>query len=186
MVGTYVRRCTTLVLAMYAVPLLFIATAASLSGWFNIYRNALSDLGHATRSNVAPVFNLGLSLGAFLLAAFALTYSARVSRAVSASILLMAFTLNLVAVFDEVYRSLHFWVSAAFFVSIAATLATYAVVFKDPLVPSVAIAIGVASWVLHLVYRIPPGAAIPELISVFVSTAVIVRYAARVCRDRST
>lgn len=186
MVGAYARRCTTLVLAMYAVPLLLIAAAASLSGWFDIYRNALSDLGHATRSNVAPAFNLGLSLGAFLLAAFALTYSARVSRAVSATILLMAFTLNLVAVFDEVYRSLHFWVSVAFFVSIAVALATYATVFKDPLVPSVAIAIGVASWVLHLVYRIPPGAAIPELISVFVSAPVMARYAARVCRDRST
>ena len=179
----YNRRCTTLVASMYAVPLLFIAAAATLSGWFDIYRNALSDLGHATRSNVAPLFNLGLALGAFLVATFALTYSARVSRAVSASLLLMAFTLNLVAVFDEVYRALHSWVSAAFFVSIAVAIATYAAVFRELLVPSVAVAAGVASWVLHLAYRVPPGAATPELISVALSAPVVARYSTRACRE---
>jgi len=179
----YNRRCTTLVASMYVVPLLFIAAAAALSGWFDVYRNALSDLGHATRSNVAPLFNLGLALGAFLVAIFALTYSARASRAVSASLLLMAFTLNLVAVFDEVYRALHFRVSVAFFVSIAVAIATYAAVFRELLVPSVAIAVGVASWVLHLAYRVPPGAAIPELVSVVLSAPVVARYSTRACRE---
>jgi hypothetical membrane protein len=57
-------RCLCFGAAAAATPLLLVLLAALLSGWFNPLTNALSDLGHATRSPVAPIFNLGLSLGA--------------------------------------------------------------------------------------------------------------------------
>ncbi|MEM0065509.1 MAG: hypothetical protein QXH88_01090, partial [Sulfolobales archaeon] len=64
-------KCFILAVSGYAIPLAFIAVAAASAGWFDVVRNALSDLGHATRSSVAPLFNLGLYLGAFTLAIFA-------------------------------------------------------------------------------------------------------------------
>ncbi|MEM2707195.1 MAG: hypothetical protein QW288_06765, partial [Ignisphaera sp.] len=57
-----------LILSSIFVPLICIAISIWLSPWFNILDNALSDLGHATRSSVAPIFNFGLSLGGFLIA----------------------------------------------------------------------------------------------------------------------
>ena len=59
--------CRLLPVFSVVVPLFLIMLAIALSGWFNIYDNALSDLGHAVRSNVVPLFNLGLSLGGFLI-----------------------------------------------------------------------------------------------------------------------
>jgi hypothetical membrane protein len=45
---------------------IFIGLSIGLSPSFSWYRNALSDLGHAQRSNVAPIFNFGLLLSGFL------------------------------------------------------------------------------------------------------------------------
>ncbi len=53
-----------------AVPIVsFVSIAVSilLSPWFSWKVNALSDLGHATRSSVFPIFKLGLLLGGFLI-----------------------------------------------------------------------------------------------------------------------
>jgi hypothetical membrane protein len=66
--------------------LLLVLLAALLSGWFNPLTNALSDLGHATRSPVAPIFNLGLSLGGFLLALSGVLCAYRRSRLVGATL----------------------------------------------------------------------------------------------------
>jgi len=178
------KLCTCLAVSSFVVPLLFIAVAAYVSGWFNVFNNALSDLGHAHRST-APIFNFGLALGSFLLASFALLYAYRSSRLIAALLAVSAFSLNLVAVFDEVYGRLHFWVSVAFFLSLAALLAGYSYIEKR-VAPFAALAVGIAvvSWVLHFAYRIPRGAAIPELISVFVSAPFLIHFALRrACRE---
>jgi hypothetical membrane protein len=82
--------------------LLLVLLAARLSGRFNPLTNALSDLGHATRSPVAPIFNLGLSLGGFLLAPSGALCAYKRSRLVGATLVASGFLLNLVGVFDEV------------------------------------------------------------------------------------
>ncbi|MCK4483018.1 hypothetical protein KAU55_07295, partial [Candidatus Bathyarchaeota archaeon] len=42
-----------------------IGVSIALSPWFSWETNALSDLGHAVNSGVAPIFNFGLLLSGF-------------------------------------------------------------------------------------------------------------------------
>ncbi len=162
------KRPTCLIVSVsaIAIPLLSIALAAFLSGWFNLYNNALSDLGHAVRSNVAPVFNLGLSLGGLLLVVTSVECVSRRYKVLQYVGVLTGYSLTLVAVFDEVYGWLHFIVSVTFFLSLATMLITYMIVFKK-VTPLPFLVVGVLMWYLHLTYRVPKGAAIPELISIF-------------------
>ena len=44
-----------------------IGVSIVLSPWFSWESNALSDLGHAVKSEVASIFNFGLLLAGFLL-----------------------------------------------------------------------------------------------------------------------
>jgi len=163
-----VERCAALALSAVLVPLAFIAAAALASGWFRLLENALSDLGHATRSNVAPLFNFGLAAGGFLLAAHGLTCAVRRSPHIGATLAAAGFLLTLVAVFDEVYGRLHFYVSVAFFLSLAVLLAEYAAWSRGArrALALLALAVGAASWALHLGLGVPRGAALPELVSV--------------------
>ncbi len=177
------KYCLGIAILTYVVPLSLITISALTSGWFNIFNNALSDLGHAVRSNVAPIFNLGLMFGALLTVIFASLFSMRFNRVMSVLLIITGTSLNLVAIFDEVYGVIHFIVSVIFFISLLILVSTYAYIFKEYVLPLLAIAIGVISWVLHLIYRIPKGAAIPELISIFITLPFYMRYAVRVCRS---
>lgn len=127
--------------------------------------NALSDLGHAVRSPVAPIFNFGLTLGGFLVSLTSIVCFSRIHRILSYTVASSGFTLILVAVFDEVYGCLHFAVSVAFFLSLGLTLIVYALVFRR-FSPILALALAVAIWILHVEYGVPRGAAIPELTSI--------------------
>lgn len=102
------------------------------SGWFNIVNDALSDLGHVTvtKSSVAWVFNLGLSASALLIALYSTTYAIKYNKTIATLLIILAFSLNLVAVFDEVYDRLHFWVSVMFFASLATLLIVYVLSFR--------------------------------------------------------
>lgn len=158
-------RCVGLNLVSTIVPLSLVILAIYLAPWFNFYRNALSDLGHVLRSNVAPVFNLGLSLGGFLIGIYAVACVSRTDRSIAVVLLLAGYSLILVGVFDESYGFLHPVVSVAFFLSLGIFLITYAVSRKT-LWPMLSLAVGTVAWVLHLAWKLPKGAAIPELISV--------------------
>lgn len=163
-------RYVAVALLSIAIPLLCISISIHLSPWFNLPNNALSDLGHATRSPVAPIFNFGLSLGGFLIAFTAMMVFSEIRKSLAYLGILCSYTLILIAVFDEVYGSLHYWVSVAFFLSLGALLIDYIVIMKSiarKISATVALAIAIISWILHLVYGLPRGAAIPELISVF-------------------
>ena len=149
----------------FVLPLAFVAVAAAYSQWFNLVDNALSDLGHATKSEVAPIFNLGLSLGGFIVGVYAICYVLPASRLFGCILAFSGYSLVLVAVFDEVYGILHFTVSVIFFLSLTAFMVTYAVCNKSWWA-ALGVVAGVVSWVLHFNYVIPRGAAIPELVSI--------------------
>lgn len=161
-------------LASVVIPLICIIISIILSPWFNIFNNALSDLGHAVNSAVSPIFNFGLSSGGVLIITTATTIIPRFSKALATSLTLNGYTLILVAVFDEIYNiygKLHFWVSIAFFISLAISLIIYSIVVQGMVKKALSLTmlmICTTSWILHIFYRIPPGAAIPELISVFI------------------
>ncbi|KPU62245.1 hypothetical protein EP1X_09805 [Thermococcus sp. EP1] len=165
-----------------AISLFSIAIAIILSEWFNIMNNALSDLGHAIMSPVAPIFNFGLGLGAALIIYVSALCIYQFSKLLSVVGFLTGFTLILVAVFDEIYGELHIKVSIAFFLSLALFLIAYAVYFKSYL-PLPALGISIIAWILHLRYDMPRGAAIPELVSIFATLpfyiAVIKRFQER-------
>ena len=158
--------CLSLAYLSIAIPLISIAMAILLSDWFSITNNALSDLGHATRSSVAPIFNFGLSLGGALIIYTSTLCIYKISKAFSVVGFLVGFTLILVAVFDEIYRGLHFTVSVAFFLSLAVFLIAYGIYFRSYL-PLPALVVTIIAWVLHFIYDIPKGVAIPELVSIF-------------------
>ncbi len=156
--------CIALAIASLAIPLLFIAIAASLSPWFNLVGNALSDLGHEVRSPVAIVFNSGLGIGGVLIGIYTARCLWRTRFAFPG--VAMGITLTLIGVIDEYYGWIHFAVSVAFFLSLATFLAIYAATRRS-IAAAVALSIAIALWFTHFAYRIPRGAAIPELISVF-------------------
>jgi len=167
----------------YVIPLTLVSISAITSGWFSLYDNALSDLGHAVKSNVAPLFNLGLSLGAILIIVFTSRYAFELSKLLGASLAFTGMSLNLVAVFDEAYGPLHLIVSMMFFLSLLAVVVAYAYIFKTYVPPTVAALAGITSWLLHFTYRVPRGAAIPELISILVSIPFYMRYVVNVCKE---
>lgn len=174
-----VRRGLFLAVVSVATPLLFVGASAVVYNWlnpdsgFSLYSNALSDLGHAVKSNVASMFNLGLSSGGLLMVVFAVKYVATFSRQLSCIVSLIGYALVLVAVYDEVYGDLHFWVSVMLFTLVLFLVLACGLLLKSPilrLVASVLVLANIVLWALHLVMKIPPGAAIPELTSIFTAT----------------
>ncbi|MDK2384931.1 MAG: DUF998 domain-containing protein, partial [Candidatus Korarchaeota archaeon] len=163
--GGEMRSFTLGVLGL-AVPLAMIALSIAVSPWFSVVDDALSDLGHAAESRAAPLFNLGLSTGGVLMFAAAVVMgAARVYRVLVGA---AGYFLVLIGVFDETYGRLHFYVSVAFFASVILLLAIYGAREKRPAYPALAAA-AVAAWYMHFALNTPPGAAIPELVSIAVA-----------------
>jgi len=148
--------------------LLAITVSIALSPWFSIYENALSDLGHVTRSSVAPIFNFGLSVGGFLMGSYAFSCAIKRDKKVAASIMVMGLTLMLVGVYDEAYNRhwhLHFKVSVLFFLSLMLFLATLAV-SRRRISPLVSLVIIILAWTGFYKHAYPGGTCVPELISI--------------------
>ena len=146
------------------VAFFFIALSIGLSPRFSWQENALSDLGHATRSCVAPWFNFGLLFAGFLVVVYAVTVLAAHARFASYGLLASAVFLQLVAVFDEVYGALHFLMSVLFFISFTLASLVFAVE-KRSLVALAAFVIGLCSWAFYFAGLCGGGIAIPETIS---------------------
>jgi hypothetical membrane protein len=141
-----------------------IAVSIALSPWFSWERSALSDLGHAVESGVAPIFNFGLLLTGFFLTIYAVKVLKVHARWTGYSLVISAFTLQLISVFDEVYGLLHLVVSILFFVSLGVTSLFYAVERKSYSAVA-AFAIGLISWIFYWAEIYAAGAAVPETIS---------------------
>lgn len=155
-------------LASVIIPLICILASMTYSPWFNIFSNALSDLGHAVKSSVAPLFNIGLVFGG-LSAYTAAIVSQRIDKHYNMVLMYTGVSLILVGVFDEVYGLLHFIVSVLFFIGIAlflllATLKEEVRIVK--LYSATALVVVIVVWTIYFTYRVPRGAAIPEITSV--------------------
>lgn len=160
------------VMSPFIISLAAILLAIAMSPWFNLYNNALSDLGHAVKSTAAPVFNAGLVFGG--LAAYTVALSSVNAKKVYRAIMAFAsVALMLVGVFDEVYGGLHFTVSVLFFVGVLMFLLTYFATERNENIALRALSlagllVSIVLWYTHFAFRAPRGAAIPELVSVFI------------------
>ena len=142
----------------------FVGFSIASAPWFRWSENALSDLGHALKSNVAPLFNFGLAVAGFLVLIYAVTVLWRYAKFSSLCLSAAAFVLQLIAVFDEVYGSLHFAVSVLFFVSIRIASLVYAIEKRSPLA-AIAFVVGLAAWISYGAGLYDAGIAVPETVS---------------------
>ncbi|UCH38131.1 MAG: DUF998 domain-containing protein [Candidatus Bathyarchaeota archaeon] len=151
------------------VGYVFIAVAIAKAPWFSWQSNALSDLGHARNSAVAPLFNLGLFLTGALLLTYAVTVFHQYAVVTSWFLSFTSISLQLISIFDEVYSSLHYVVSVLFFVLLGCTSIVYVLEKKSSLA-AIGFIVGLASWVFYGTKTYTTGISVPETIS---SLAVI-------------
>ncbi|MCD6301681.1 MAG: hypothetical protein J7L82_06395 [Staphylothermus sp.] len=155
-----------LVITSICLPLLLIFVSIIISPWFHIWYNALSDLGHATKSGAAPIFNLGLVIGGYLVSILSTKYMFSYDKGRAVILTYTGFMLILIGVYDEIYGRLHFIVSVMFFLGLIAYL-LYISVKEKTFIPGTIAILQIIMWYPHLFRDLPPGAAIPELIAVF-------------------
>jgi len=155
---------------------LFTGFSIASAPWFSWSENALSDLGHAVRSDVAPYFNFGLAFGGSLVLVYAVTVFRRHAKFSSLCLAASAFSLQLIAVFDEVYGSLHLAVSVLFFVSICVASVAYAIERRS-LLAAIAVVVSLASWISYWAGIYEAGIAVPEVVSFTPVASWVVRSA---------
>lgn len=135
-----------------------------LSPWFSWESNALSDLGRAVTSDAAPIFNLGLLLAGFLMMIYALTVFQKHAKYSSFCLLVSTFLVQLLAVFNEVYGSLHYVVAVPHFVMLSLTSIVYTVEKRSAVALSTFIIV-MFSWLLYGLNIFNIGIAVPETVS---------------------
>jgi len=155
---------------------LFIGLSISSAPWFRWTKHALSDLGHALRSETALYFNLGLSISGLLIAIYAVTSLRRCSKYAGLTLTATAFSVQLVAVFDEIYGGLHTLVSEAFFILLLISTLTYAVE-KRSLIACLSLMMEISAWLFYWIKIYNAGIAVPEIISVTAAAAWILHSA---------
>lgn len=178
------RKYTLLGVVGPLVAYFFIAVSIILSPWFSWSDNALSDLGHAVRSDVAPLFNFGLLLAGFFIMIYSITAFRKHAKYTSYCLLISALLLQLIATFDEVYGSLHFSVSVLFFVSLGFASVIYTVERKS-VVALAAFMIGLGSWILYSMGIYSSGIAVPETISSLAAISWVMLSALRIFLGKS-
>lgn len=137
--------------ALVAYP--FILASIALSPWFNIYNNALSDLGNTvSNGSVGYVYNAGLIIdGAMVLVFAVILLKATPSLKIvvwAVPLMIAAFDLALVGIFPENAGSIHGVVSEIFFVMIVITLLAYSYMswpIGSPWIGAVALVFGILS-----------------------------------------
>jgi hypothetical membrane protein len=166
-----------------AIGYVAIAVSIALSPRFSWESNALSDLGHAMSSDVAPIFNLGLLLTGLLILIYAVTVFRKHAPYTSFFLVTVGLSLQLVATYDEVYGLLHTAVSILFFASLGFASLVYAAETKSYLA-AVAFLIGGLSWALYGAKIYSAGVAVPETISSVVAVIWIMHSAAKLYRGK--
>jgi hypothetical membrane protein len=154
----------SLFLLSYSIPLIMIAIAILISPWFNIFDNALSDLGHYKRGLSAILFNLGLSSGGLLISIVSLTYLRGILE--KFILALMGYLLILIAVFNESYGIVHYIVALLFFILIIIYLLVSGLKRKSIMRITCGLSILII-WITYFMLRYFKGLAIPEFLSVF-------------------
>ena len=151
---------------VFGPVLLYLSIGISLvlSPWFSWESNALSDLGHSVNSDVAAIFNCGLLLAGFLLMIYATTVFKKHAKYSSFCLLVSTFLVQLIAVFNEAYGSLHYAVAVPHFVMLSLTSIVYTVE-KRSAVALVTFLIVMLSWLLYTLNVFNVGIAVPETVS---------------------
>ena len=152
----------------------FISLSIILSPWFSWSQNALSDLGHSINSPVAALFNFGLLLTGFFVILYSSISFQKYAKNTSYFLLAAGLSLQFIAMFDEVYGSLHTAVSILFFVMLSFASISY-VVEKKSILAAFAVIIGVSSWILYGLDLFTLGIAVPEAISSVVTASWVVK-----------
>ena len=166
------------------IAFIFIGLAILLSPWFSWGSNALSDLGHSVKSDVAPLFNFGLLLCGFLIIYYSLTSFKGHAQYTSYFLMFTGLALQLVATFNEVYRPLHFQISVIFFGMLGFASISY-IIEKRSVLAVAAFGIGVVSWILYGLKIYSAGIAVPEIISSMATASWIVLSALRIFLKKS-
>jgi hypothetical membrane protein len=173
------RNYALLGLAAPLVAVFFIALSIGLSPWFSWGSNALSDLGHSVRSEVAPLFNFGLLLCGFLMILYSISCFRSHAKYTSYVLVIAGLSLQLVATFDEVYGSLHFFVSVLFFAALGFASVSYAVEKRSVLAVA-ALVVGSVSWILYGLGVYSAGIAVPETVSSMAAVTWVMLSALRI------
>jgi len=143
---------------------LFIGISIASAPWFRWSKNALSDLGHALRPESALYYNFGLAAAGLLIAIYAVTSLIDHAKYASLCLTASAFSLQLVAVFDEIYRSVHMLVSEIFFVLLLMSSLMYALERRS-IVVGFSFIVGLCAWIFYWMDLYSAGVAVPEIIS---------------------
>jgi hypothetical membrane protein len=153
--------------ALVAYP--FILASIALSPWFNLYNNALSDLGNTvTNGNVGYVYNAGIVLAGILSFAFGALLSRgsrRLTLAWTVPFMVAGLDLALVGIFSENTGSIHGTVSEVFFLMIVVAMLAYSYVswpLGSPKIGAVALVFGILSAIIWYVQWPWTGVAIQE------------------------
>lgn len=158
--------------------------AIGLAPWFSWSRNALSDLGHCTRSNVSVIFNLALILGGWLLTIYSIIFLRTDTRISWLFFAASGFALQLIGAYDEIYRYIHWIVSVAFFVVYGISLLVYSLE-RRMLVGILLFIAYMGVWYTYCNGFLPGGVSIPEMItSLVVSLPLIIEETRRVIKNQ--
>ena len=137
--------------ALAAYP--FIIASLAFSPWFNVYDNALSDLGNrVTNGWVGYVYDVGLVAAGVMVLSFAIALSRgprdRRNLVWTVPLAMAAFDLAMVGVFSENTGHIHGLVSEIFFLMIVVSMLAYSYVswpLGSPRIGAAALAFGVLS-----------------------------------------
>lgn len=132
------------------------------ASWFSWSSNALSDLGHSTRSEVAAVYNFGLLGGGLLLALYSVAYLRSETKIAWIFMLATGFSLQLVAAYDEVYGFLHWLVSVLLFGALGVSILIYGLERRSRLSIPV-FSLYMAVWAAFYLDMLGTGVSVPEL-----------------------
>jgi len=162
---------------------LFIGISIASAPWFRWSKNALSDLGHALRIESALYYNFGLAAAGLLIAIYAVTSLMKRAKYAGLCLAASAFTLQLVAVFDEIYGRTHMLVSVMFFVLLLLASLIYAVERRS-LIAALSFAVGLGAWLFYWMKVYRAGVAVPEIISATAAISWIILSALETLRKK--
>jgi len=140
-----------------------IILCVALSPWFSWEANALSDFGHTYRSNVAPIFNFGLLLTGALMTVYSLLALVEYAKKTAYFLIFSAFSLQLVATFNETFGRLHYYVSVLLFLSLLVVSLAFTIEKKSWL--GLIVFLGAIGWGAYFAGIFEWGVAVPETIS---------------------
>jgi hypothetical membrane protein len=149
-----------------------IAISLLISPWFSWETNALSDLGHAVNSDAAPVFNLGLLLAGLCLMIYALTAFKKHAKYSSICLLVSSFFVQLLAVINEAYGSLHYNVAVPHFIMLSITSIGYTLEKRSAFALTTFLVV-MFTWLIYTLNIFNIGIAVPETASKLVLLWII-------------